>query len=62
MFGDADLHGEIVTSAIEGRMADDEVSVFDSTGLAIQDVATAHDVYERTCEDDRAGSDLPGPD
>lgn len=46
---DEDIHaqiGEIVVGAESGRMADDGVSVFDSTGLAIQDVAAAHVVYE----------------
>ena len=38
--------GELVTGKKPGRTADDAVSVFDSTGLAIQDVATAHVVYE----------------
>jgi alanine dehydrogenase len=39
--------GEIVTGRKPGRTSDDGVTVFDSTGLAIQDVATAHVVYER---------------
>ncbi|WP_267162093.1 ornithine cyclodeaminase family protein [Halovenus salina] len=46
---DADVHGEIgdiVAGKIEGRTADDGATVFDSTGLAIQDVAAAHVVYE----------------
>jgi alanine dehydrogenase len=38
--------GEIVTGAKPGRDGIEGVSVFDSTGLAIQDVATAHVVYE----------------
>jgi alanine dehydrogenase len=38
--------GEIVAGTREGRTADDGVTVFDSTGLAIQDVATAHVVFE----------------
>jgi alanine dehydrogenase len=55
LLGDADIYGElgeIVTGDREGRTADDGVTVFDSTGLAIQDVATAHVVYERANEDD----------
>jgi alanine dehydrogenase len=47
---DADIHatlGEVVTGATSGRAAADDVSVFDSTGLAIQDVAAARVVYER---------------
>ncbi|MFD1635157.1 ornithine cyclodeaminase family protein [Haloplanus ruber] len=47
---DADIHaelGEVVTGAAPGRTSADEVTVFDSTGLAIQDVAAARVVYER---------------
>ncbi|WP_435365494.1 ornithine cyclodeaminase family protein [Haloarchaeobius sp. DYHT-AS-18] len=55
VLGDDDIDGEIgqiVTGKIEGRTADDGVTVFDSTGLAIQDVATAHVVYEHADEND----------
>ncbi len=51
---DADLHaelGEIVVGAKGGRTDADGITVFDSTGLAIQDVATAHVVYEAATED-----------
>jgi alanine dehydrogenase len=51
---DDDLYGElgeIVAGKREGRTPDDGVTVFDSTGLAIQDVAAAHVVYERANED-----------
>jgi alanine dehydrogenase len=44
--------GEIVTGTRDGRTSDDGVTVFDSTGLAIQDVATAHVVYEHADEND----------
>lgn len=47
---DNSLYGElgaIVTGRQAGRTVDDGVTVFDSTGLAIQDVAAAHCVYER---------------
>jgi alanine dehydrogenase len=43
--------GEIVAGRREGRVAGDGVTVFDSTGLAIQDVATAHIVYEAARDD-----------
>jgi len=46
---DDDLYGEIgeiVMGAKAGRTPEDGVTVFDSTGLAIQDVAAAHIVYE----------------
>jgi alanine dehydrogenase len=47
---DSDIHaelGEIVIGRASGRTPADGVTVFDSTGLAIQDVAAAHAVYER---------------
>jgi len=50
---DTDIHaelGDIVTGRREGRTPADGVTVFDSTGLAIQDVAAAHVVYESATE------------
>lgn len=47
--GDDDLFGELGTIAngdLPGRVESDGITVFDSTGLAIQDVAAAHVVYE----------------
>jgi len=38
--------GEIVTGTKKGRVAD-EITVFDSTGLAIQDIATAKMLFEK---------------
>ncbi|MFC4439687.1 MULTISPECIES: ornithine cyclodeaminase family protein [Natrialbaceae] len=46
---DDDIYGEIgelVVGEKSGRTEDTGVTVFDSTGLAIQDVAAAHVVYE----------------
>jgi alanine dehydrogenase len=51
---DADIHaelGEIVGGERDGRTDADGITVFDSTGLAIQDIAAAHVVYERATED-----------
>jgi alanine dehydrogenase len=51
---DDDIHGEIgelVTGTKPAREADTGVTVFDSTGLAIQDVAAAHVVYENAKAD-----------
>jgi ornithine cyclodeaminase/alanine dehydrogenase-like protein (mu-crystallin family) len=45
-----DVHGELwelVAGAKRGRHSDDEITVFDSTGVAIEDVAAAALVYER---------------
>src|SRR4051812_19921138 len=38
--------GAVMTGAAEGRGSDDEITLFDSTGLAIQDLAIAHAVLE----------------
>ena len=51
--GDEDIFaelGEIVAGEQPGREPSDGVTVFDSTGLAIQDVAAAHVIYERARE------------
>ncbi len=59
---DSDIHaelGEVVTGKKRARTADDGITVFDSTGLAIQDVATAHVVYEAaTGTDDKESMSL----
>ncbi len=39
--------GDIIAGKIPGRQNDDEITVFDSTGLAIQDIACAKLVYEK---------------
>ncbi|MBV0925791.1 ornithine cyclodeaminase family protein [Halomicroarcula limicola] len=48
-----DLYGElgsVVAGDLAGREPDDGITLFDSTGLAIQDVAAAHVTYERATE------------
>ena len=53
VLSDADIYGEIgaiVAGELPGREPDDELTVFDSTGLAIQDVAAAHVAYENARE------------
>lgn len=50
--------GEVVTGKVPGRTNEDEITVFDSTGLAIQDVATASRVY-RTAVEKGLGIRLP---
>ena len=50
---DSDIHGavgEIVVGDRSGRTEEDGITVFDSTGLAIQDVASAHVIYEHASE------------
>ena len=39
--------GEVIAGKKPGRLNDQEITVFDSTGLSIQDMAVAHLVYER---------------
>ena len=41
---------EVLTAAIPGRTSPEQITVFDSTGLAIQDIAVAILVYERALE------------
>ncbi len=42
--------GEVLTGAKPGRTSNDEITIFDSTGLAIQDVSTGTTVYKRALE------------
>ena len=46
----ADL-GEIVTAKKPGRESSEQITVFDSTGLAIQDIATASYIYRKLISD-----------
>lgn len=49
IYGEDNIHGtlgEVVAGVRPGRMGPEEITVFDSTGLAIQDVATAKAIYE----------------
>jgi alanine dehydrogenase len=60
VLSDDDIHAELgalVVGDRPGREAIDGVTVFDSTGLAIQDVACAHVAYE-TARADGAGTDF----
>lgn len=42
--------GEIVAGKLPGRATDKELTIFDSTGLAIQDIAVAKRIYDRAQE------------
>ena len=39
--------GEVLAGRIEGRRGADDITLFKSLGMAVEDVATAHDVYEK---------------
>lgn len=50
------IHGElseVVAQKIAGRESEDEITVFDSTGLSLQDIATATIVFERAKQSNR---------
>jgi len=42
--------GDVLTGAAGGRSSDDEITAFDSTGLAIQDLAIAIAAFEQAGE------------
>ncbi|HID26369.1 MAG TPA: alanine dehydrogenase [Methanosarcinales archaeon] len=44
--------GEIIAGIKKGREKDNEITIFDSTGLAVQDVATANLVYKKAIKID----------
>jgi alanine dehydrogenase len=51
-----DVHGElgeIVAGGKPGRISKEEITIFDSTGTALQDVAAAAAVYERAVKEGR---------
>jgi ornithine cyclodeaminase/alanine dehydrogenase-like protein (mu-crystallin family) len=43
--------GEVVSGAKPGRQSDEEVTLFKSLGLAVEDVATAELVHRKALED-----------
>jgi ornithine cyclodeaminase/alanine dehydrogenase len=49
--------GEVVAGKCPGRQTKDEITVFDSTGLAIQDIALAAHLYERAVKQ-KAGMEV----
>ncbi len=52
-FSETDIYaelGEIVAGTRPGRESDEEITIFDSTGLAVQDLVTANMVYEKALE------------
>jgi ornithine cyclodeaminase/alanine dehydrogenase-like protein (mu-crystallin family) len=53
VIAEADIVGEIgkvITGEVEGRQSDDQITVFDSTGIALQDSATIPLEYRRALE------------
>ncbi len=50
--------GEIVTGKKPGRKSADQITVFDSTGLAIQDISSAFEIYKRLINDKKRKAKL----
>lgn len=50
--------GEIVTGKKPGRKSLDQITIFDSTGLAIQDISCANEIYRRLMEDKKSRQKL----
>ncbi len=50
--------GQVLAGKIEGRRSPRDITVFDSTGLALQDVATARAVYDRAVRE-KIGITIP---
>lgn len=56
LLGQDDIYadiGEIVAGKKPGRTSREEITVFDSTGLAVQDIATAWEVYQKARREGR---------
>ena len=45
--------GDIIVGKKKGRVSSDEIIIFDSTGTALQDVAAAAIVYEKTVQSEK---------
>ncbi|MFY9638714.1 MAG: alanine dehydrogenase [Methanobacterium sp.] len=42
--------GDVIIGKSNGRISDEDITIFDSTGLAVQDVVTASKVFEKALE------------
>lgn len=42
--------GEVISEKVEGRLSDDEITVFKTTGTAVMDVVTGQRIYEAALE------------
>lgn len=47
--------GELLVGAVAGRQTDEEITLFESLGLAVEDVAAAHFVYRRASAGSSSG-------
>jgi len=42
--------GDVLTGKVEGRISDDDITLFKSLGLAVEDLIIANDIYKNTLE------------
>jgi alanine dehydrogenase len=42
--------GDVILGNVSGRTSNEEITVFDSTGLAVQDIVTAWNIYEKAVQ------------
>lgn len=42
--------GEILLDKIDGRKSEDEITLFKSLGLAVEDIASAYHIYQKMCK------------
>jgi len=50
-FNDITPIGEVINGDLVGRMSSSEITVFDSTGLGLQDIASARIIYDKIMKD-----------
>lgn len=53
LFSEHDIYAtlpEVVSGKMPGRTDDKQITIFDSTGLAVEDIATAHLIYNRAMQ------------
>jgi ornithine cyclodeaminase/alanine dehydrogenase-like protein (mu-crystallin family) len=43
--------GEVLNGSVQGRLADRDITVYKSLGIAVQDLAAAHVIYDRAVRD-----------
>jgi ornithine cyclodeaminase len=48
--------GDILTGNLEGRKTDNEITLFESLGLAVEDIASAEYIYQKALEQDMGTS------
>ncbi|WXR60932.1 ornithine cyclodeaminase family protein [Peptostreptococcaceae bacterium AGR-M142] len=55
IINESDIHaqiGEILLGKKEGRINDKEITIFDATGMSIQDINTSYTIYKKAIDDE----------